>query len=115
MFPEFVVGGGDSGGHYGRRGRLGSPNGLLQLLGQTCRSLSEIALAIDTRGYTDFRESLTSLGLTLPSSFSINVLGSLIEEESVPAAFLATIAPCLEFSFSVGRSRSTGEGDHKAG
>ncbi|KAF8547431.1 hypothetical protein OG21DRAFT_1607411 [Imleria badia] len=80
-----------------------TPNGVLQLF-QTCRSLSLIALAIDTRGYTEFRESPASLGLTLPPTFSIRVLDSLIEEESVLAiaAFLAGITPHPYFSFSAG-------------
>ncbi|KAF8548440.1 hypothetical protein OG21DRAFT_1516298, partial [Imleria badia] len=74
-----------------------TPNGLLQLL-QTCPSLKGICLAIDTRGYTEFRESL---GLSFPPPFSINVLNSSIEEESVPAiaAFLTCIAPCPNFCF----------------
>ena len=77
-----------------------TPNGLLQLL-QTCRPLSEIGLAIDTRGYTEFHELPASLGLTLPPMFSINVLDSFIEEELVLAivAFLASIAPRPDFSF----------------
>ncbi|KAF8555281.1 hypothetical protein OG21DRAFT_1483955 [Imleria badia] len=78
-----------------------TPNGLLQLL-QTCRSLSRIALAIDTRGYTEFRESPASLGLSLPRTLSINVIDSRLEEQSVPAisAFFAGIAPCPDFAFS---------------
>jgi hypothetical protein len=74
-----------------------TPDGLLQLL-QTCRSLSQIALAIDTQGYTELppRGSSASLGLTLPPTFYIDVLDSIIEVESVPAvtAFFAGIAPC---------------------
>lgn len=78
-----------------------TPNGLLQLL-QTCRSLNDIALTIDVRGFTEFREAPASLGLTLPPTFSINVLDSHIEETSVPAiaAFLAAIAPCPNFLFT---------------
>ena len=72
-----------------------TPNGLLQLL-QTCRSLSQIALAVDTRGYTESPPSPTSLGVTFPSTLSINVLDSIIETESVPAisAFFTGIALC---------------------
>ncbi|KAF8555294.1 hypothetical protein OG21DRAFT_920419 [Imleria badia] len=92
-----------------------TPNGLLQLL-QTCPSLSDIALAIDTRDYAEFRESPASLGLTLPPTFSINVVDSLIEEESVPAiaAFLAGIAPCPDFEFSVGCWGPSEESNHEA-
>ena len=77
-----------------------TPNGLLQLL-QTCQSLSRVALAIDTRGYTECDLSPGSLGFTLPSNFSINVVDSAIEEECVPAiaAFFASIAPSPNFSF----------------
>ena len=82
-----------------------TPNGLLHLL-QICPSLSEIGLAIDTRGYTEFHESRANLGLSLSPTFSIDVLDSLIEEESVPAiaAFLVGIAPCPNFSFRAHRS-----------
>ncbi|KAF8415819.1 hypothetical protein L210DRAFT_3767970 [Boletus edulis BED1] len=80
-----------------------TPNGLLQLL-QTCRSLSRISLAIDTQGYTEMPASgsLANPGLTLPPTFYINVLDSVIEADSVPAvaAFLAGIAPCWYFYFS---------------
>ncbi|KAF8556106.1 hypothetical protein OG21DRAFT_1506890 [Imleria badia] len=91
-----------------------TPNGLLKLL-QTCRSLSEIALAIDTRGYTEFCGSPASFGLTLSPLFSINVIDSFIEEESVPAiaALLAVIGPCPDFSFSVGPSGLSWESDHE--
>ncbi|KAF8547953.1 hypothetical protein OG21DRAFT_1449763 [Imleria badia] len=78
-----------------------TPNGLLQLL-QTCRSLSRICLAIDTRGYVELppHGSLAGLGLTLPPSAYINVLDSIIEAESVPAvaAFFARIAPAPNFT-----------------
>ncbi|KAF8555295.1 hypothetical protein OG21DRAFT_920171 [Imleria badia] len=79
-----------------------TPDGLLQLL-QICPSLMEIALAMDVQDYTEFRESPASLGLTLPPTFSMDVLDSLIEEESVPAvaAFLAVIARSTRFSFNV--------------
>ncbi|KAF8550694.1 hypothetical protein OG21DRAFT_386347 [Imleria badia] len=82
-----------------------TPNGLLQLL-QTCPSLSEIGLAIDTQGYTEFRESRASLGLIMSPTFSMDVLDSLIEDESVPAmaAFLAGISPCPNFSFRAHQS-----------
>ena len=93
-----------------------TPDGLLQLL-QTCRSLCDIALAIDARGYTKFHELPASLGLTLPPTFSINVLDSFIEEESVPviAAFLAGIAPRPNFSFIAHRGlrRGSERTDHK--
>ncbi|KAF8550691.1 hypothetical protein OG21DRAFT_1487585 [Imleria badia] len=94
-----------------------TPNGLLRLL-QTCPSLSEIGLAIDTRSYTEFRESPASLGLTLPSTFTIDVLDSFIEEESIPAiaAFLAGIAPRSDFSFRAYKCWrfTTNRKDHEA-
>jgi hypothetical protein len=76
-----------------------TPGGLVQLL-QTCRSLSRIALALDTRGYTESRPS-QSLGLTLPPELSINVVDSIIEAESVPAVatFFSGIATCVESEF----------------
>ena len=76
-----------------------TPNGLLQLL-QACRSLSQIALVIDTRGYTEFSQSPASLGLTLSRTFSIDVLDSIIEAESVPAiaAYFTSIALCSKIS-----------------
>ncbi|KAF8142030.1 hypothetical protein EV363DRAFT_1150353 [Boletus edulis] len=77
-----------------------TPNGLLQVL-QICRSLTRIALAIDTRGYTDVPPSPASLGLTLPRLSFIDVLDSDIEEESVPAitAFIAGLILPSEFEF----------------
>ena len=65
-----------------------------QLL-QTCRSLYEIALALDTRGYTESRPS-EGLVLTLPPMFSIDVLDSTIEAESLLAvvAFFCGMATC---------------------
>ncbi|KAF8550074.1 hypothetical protein OG21DRAFT_1514495 [Imleria badia] len=78
-----------------------TPNGLLQLL-QKCPSLNDIALAIDTRGYTELPSSglLASLGLTLPRTIYLNVLDSIIEAESVPAiaAFFAC-TPRSQFCF----------------
>ena len=70
-----------------------TPNGLLRLL-QTCRSLSHIALAIDTRNYTELPASPASLGLTLPSMFSIDVIDSIIKADAVPAitAFFSAFA-----------------------
>ncbi|KAF8121434.1 hypothetical protein EV363DRAFT_1185986, partial [Boletus edulis] len=77
-----------------------TPNGLLQVL-QICRSLTWIALAIDTRGYTEVPPSPASLGLKLPRISFINVLDSNIEEESVPAitAFIAGLVLPSEFEF----------------
>ncbi|KAF8555288.1 hypothetical protein OG21DRAFT_1507825 [Imleria badia] len=94
-----------------------TPNGLLELL-RTCPSLSDIALAIDTRGYTEFRESPESLGFMLPPTFCFNVLDSFIEEESVPAiaAFFTAIAPCVNWTFQVGRSAlAAGISDYEEG
>ena len=80
-----------------------TPDGLVQLL-QTCRSLSGIALAFDTRGYTESHPSQApaSLGLTLPREFSIDVVDSIIEAESVSAVatFFSGIATCSESDFS---------------
>ncbi|KAF8452560.1 hypothetical protein L210DRAFT_3383300 [Boletus edulis BED1] len=69
-----------------------TPNGLLQLL-QKCPSLEQIALAMDTRGYTGSPPS--NFGLTSQPRY-LNVLDSIIEAESVPAiaALLTGIAPC---------------------
>ncbi|KAF8546969.1 hypothetical protein OG21DRAFT_1501772 [Imleria badia] len=79
-----------------------TPNGLLQLL-QTCQSLDRIALAIDTRGYTELPPSGSpaSVGLPLSRKPFIDVLDSIIEEESVPsvAAIFATIRP-VSFSLN---------------
>ncbi|KAF8555287.1 hypothetical protein OG21DRAFT_919477 [Imleria badia] len=82
-----------------------TPDGLVQLL-QTCPSLREVALAIDTRGYTEFRESPASLGSTFPRTLSIHVIDSPIEAESVPAvaALLASIARSPYPSFLAGSS-----------
>jgi hypothetical protein len=80
-----------------------TPDGLLQLL-QTCRSLSGIALALDTRGYTEScpNETPACLGLTLPREFSIDVVDSIIEAESVPAVgtFFSGIAACSKSDIS---------------
>ena len=67
--------------------------GLVQLL-QICRSLSHVSLVLNTRGYSDLYHSLDSPELTLPCALFIDVLDSVIEEESVPAigAFFAGIA-----------------------
>ncbi|KAF8125164.1 hypothetical protein EV363DRAFT_1176649 [Boletus edulis] len=76
-----------------------TPNGLLQIL-QTCPSLSLVAIAMDTRGYTELPPA--TLGFTLPSHFSIDVLDSVIEEESVPAvaAFFTAMNPSPDVSFN---------------
>ena len=72
-----------------------TPGGLVQLL-QTCQSLYGIALALDTRGYTESCSSTApaSLGSTLPREFLIDVVDSIIEVESVPAVatFFSSIA-----------------------
>ena len=77
-----------------------SPDGLLQLL-RTCQSLCQIALVLDTRGFTEFVGSPASLGLTFPTHFSVDILDSVIEAESVPAvvAFLAGMGPSTQFTF----------------
>jgi len=75
---------------------------LVQLL-QTCRSLRGFALAIDTQGYTESHPSQApaSLGLTFPPEFSIDVVDSIIEAESVSAVatFFSGIATCIESDF----------------
>ena len=82
--------------HWGWNSRGGiTPGGLVQLL-QTRQSLRRLALLIDTRGYTEIRESLASLGLTSPTFSTLNVLSSIIEAELVPAiaTLLSDIAAC---------------------
>lgn len=83
-----------------------TPSGLLQLL-QTCRSLSDIALAMDTRGYTQCCQSPASLGLVFPRLF-VNIVDSAIELESLLAisTFLANLILYSEyFSFIAGDHR----------
>ena len=77
-----------------------TPGGLVQLL-QTCRSLKGVALALDTRSYTESCQVPASLRLTLPREFWINVVDSIIEAESVPtvATFFSGIAPCAESDY----------------
>jgi hypothetical protein len=90
-----------------------TPDGLRQLL-QKCRSLRSIALVIDTRGYTELPPSglLASLGLPLPHTIRLNVLGSTIEAESVPAlaAFFAC-TPFSHFAFNAWGGRVVGPPD----
>ncbi|KAF8125009.1 hypothetical protein EV363DRAFT_1270918 [Boletus edulis] len=75
-----------------------TPNGLIQLL-QICPLLTDICIAIDTRGYTEIPPLLQSVerstSIASYSIFSIDVLDSFIEAESVPAitAFFADIMP----------------------
>ena len=62
-----------------------TPNGLAQLL-WACPLLHTVALAIDTRGFTELPLSLTDVGSTLgPRFLHINVFCSVIEAVSVPA------------------------------
>ena len=79
-----------------------TPNGLVQLL-QTCPSLSRIALAMDTHGYTGFRQSSEGFRLRiLAHTIEIDVLDSVIEVDAVPAmaAFFASIVPRSNLSFN---------------
>ncbi|KAF8417527.1 hypothetical protein L210DRAFT_2472945 [Boletus edulis BED1] len=75
-----------------------TPNGLLQLL-EACPSLSFATLVIDTRGYTEPPRSEESLGLISPHPFTIDVLDSVIEADTLPAmaAFFAGIVSCHTF------------------
>ncbi|KAF8553372.1 hypothetical protein OG21DRAFT_1510314 [Imleria badia] len=80
-----------------------TPNGLVQLL-HTCPLLYKITLAMDTRGYTELSPSGSLASFEwrpLPFLYSINVLDSIIEEESVPAiaAFFANIPNSSLFEF----------------
>jgi hypothetical protein len=79
-----------------------TPGGLVQLL-QACRSLCEVALALDTQGYTEScpSQAPASLGLTLPC-FEINVVDSIVEAESVSAvaAFFSGIATCSKSDYT---------------
>ena len=80
-----------------------TPSGLLRFL-QLCRSLNEVSVAIDTRGYTEMPPSgtLANLTSTRPYSFYIDVLDSTIEAECVPviASFFACIEPRSGFRCS---------------
>lgn len=88
-----------------------TPDGLVRLL-QTCRSLTRVALAVDTRGYTAvhvpplrFSVSLAvepSISSSPSPSFSINVVDSVIETAAVPAmaAFFANVVPYSRFSLT---------------
>ncbi|KAF8434547.1 hypothetical protein L210DRAFT_3649048 [Boletus edulis BED1] len=79
-----------------------TPGALVRLL-ETCRSLEQIALAIDTRGYTQVPPGQTqgNLGLTLPPGCLINAVDSIIEVESVPAvvSFFSGLGACCEVDF----------------
>ena len=75
--------------HWGWNSEGGiTPGGLLGLW-ETCRSLNEIAVSFDTRGYTQVyvypSEALRNPELGPPPHLSIHVLDSAIEEESVDA------------------------------
>lgn len=87
---------------YGWKSHGITPGGLVRLL-QTCRSLSQLALVLDTRGYTKVPpdQDLASLGWTFSHKLSIGVLDSAIEAESVPAlaTFFAGLAACCGFLF----------------
>ena len=65
----------------------------------TSPSLSRATLAIDTRGYSTHSQSPAFLGLTFPPEFSLHVVDSFIEAESVPgiAAFFAGVASRSNF------------------
>ena len=79
-----------------------TPGGLTQLL-QTCPSLTEITVCLDTRGYTEVPPShvLKNLGLTLSPELWINVVNSAIEVECLPAvaAFFCALATCFNTRF----------------
>lgn len=85
-----------------------TPDGLVQLL-QTCPLLYYIALVIDTRGYTIASDSAldrlptTNLRSCLPTIFCIDVLDSMIEENSIlaMAIWLAdVVCPYTRFKFN---------------
>ncbi|KAF8135734.1 hypothetical protein EV363DRAFT_1551692 [Boletus edulis] len=73
-----------------------TPDGLFHLL-QTCPSLCHLCLAIDTRGYTQVSPDRSPATLAFQSrdTFCIDVVDSVIEEESVQAmaTYLAGMAP----------------------
>ena len=90
-----------------------TPNGLLQVF-QTCPSLYQIAVAIDTRGYTEFTPSPASLlGLTFPKI--MDVVDSCIEAESVPAIanFFAAVVPYSRFLYSDVKCRGLRGFEHR--
>ncbi|KAF8138825.1 hypothetical protein EV363DRAFT_1445617 [Boletus edulis] len=90
-----------------------TPNGLIQLL-RTCRSLTRIALALDTRGYTEIPRSPANLALTLPPKLSLNVVDSVIEVESTLAiaAFLVGIALDSDISLRAWRGSFMEESEY---
>ncbi|KAF8135769.1 hypothetical protein EV363DRAFT_1321586 [Boletus edulis] len=74
-----------------------TPDGLFHLL-QTCPSIYDLCLAIDTRGYTHVPPDQSPARLEYKSKdilLSLNFVDSVIEEESVQAmaTFVAGIAP----------------------
>jgi len=83
-----------------------TPDGVLQLL-LKCPLLNYIALAIDTRGYTTAGEALDRLPTTnfrssLRTMFRIDVLDSIIEDESISAMvnwLVGIVCPYLRFNF----------------
>ena len=79
-----------------------TPGGLIRLL-QMCRSLSQIALRLDVRGYTESPDchAPAIIGLTLPPAMVINVLDSSITRENLHAltTFFSGIASCSDLAF----------------
>ena len=79
-----------------------TPGGLVQLL-EMCHSLTWVSLRLDTRGYTKVLPShaFTNSGWVFPPEFSIQVLDSAIQAESVSAvaAFFCDLATCYKSYF----------------
>ena len=89
---------------WGWNSRSGiTPGGLIRLL-QTCPSLRQLALPLDTRGYTLSTRSQipVSIGWTVPSTLSIDVLDSIVEVESLlaVAVFFHGIAVHTHFNLA---------------
>ena len=87
-----------------------TPNGLALLL-QTCPSLTLVALALDTRGYTQspalqYQGPLSASSFARP--FHIDVLDSVIKKESVDAiaAFLSSVVPHPDLVLSSWKTRA---------
>ena len=81
-----------------------TPGGLVQLL-ETCHSLTWVSLRLDTREVPP-SHAFTNSGWAFPPEFSIQVLDSAIQAESVSAvaAFFCNLATCYKYFGFIGWS-----------